>query len=473
MSYATSLADLMLSAGNAQAESLRQGGQIWGGLAQQLGQVPGQVIQADRQAKEAAQQKADQEQQRQMRSAQLADYQAQAQARQRGVNDDAALDAAMKESSDPQTVIQNLNAAGNGHLVPAYQKTLVEADERKARVATAQQQLQTAQAQQQEAQQKIQIGQADYFGGLAKSVADNFNYAPAAFHTAVATAASHGMMDNVTAGRLIANAIQNPDSIKQNVDAAIAASPEQQKNAAELAKVTAKPAGPITEAELDSQAQALLTKQNQGQALTPVEAASLKAYQDRKRTVSDPAAVNAANRQTDTIAAETARQVASENFAKQQAGRAELTNKVEQPYQDALEKASTLRSVIDAAKNGNMTAAGVQSLLGTLGLVTTEGVKRINSTELQQFAGAGSLLERIKGEAGSLVAGQKLSPKLQDDLAQLSDLLQKSARSKYEQGFGTTTKRYGLTDEQMMADPSAASAAGTTKIGRFDVQVGP
>jgi hypothetical protein len=171
----------------------------------------------------------------------------------------------------------------------------------------------------------------------------------------------------------------------------------------------------------------------------------------------DKTAAAAAERQAEAIRQQTGQQARSQSFAEAQAGRKELTEKVEQPYQDAVEKASTLRSVIDAAKNGNMEAANVQGLLGTLGLVTMEGVKRINTTELNQVAGAGSLLERIKGQVGSLVAGKPLSARLQQDLTQLSTLLEQSARKKYEDGFAQVTKRYGLTDEQMI--PSGGSAA--------------
>ena len=107
------------------------------------------------------------------------------------------------------------------------------------------------------------------------------------------------------------------------------------------------------------------------------------------------------------------------------------------------------------------------------GLVTSEGIKRINTTELQTIQGAGSLLERIKGEVSGLTAGQPLSPKVQADLfTQLSNLLEKSAYSKYSTGFDQTLKRYpGLTEtEQKLPAPGGGSSAPQTRTATIGGQ---
>lgn len=174
----------------------------------------------------------------------------------------------------------------------------------------------------------------------------------------------------------------------------------------------------------------------------------------------DPAAIAAANRQAATIAAQIAQQGRTQTFTEQQAGRAELTNKIEQPYLDAREKADTLKNAVTLAQNGNKEAANVQGLLATLGLVTSEGVKRINTTELDQVAGAGSLFDKIKARAGAIVAGQPIPNDLQKDLIQLSSMLEQSARKKYEQGFNQVQQRYKLTDEVQLP-PSGAPDKGT------------
>lgn len=174
----------------------------------------------------------------------------------------------------------------------------------------------------------------------------------------------------------------------------------------------------------------------------------------------DPAAIAAANRQASTIAAQIAQQGRAQGFTEAQAGRGELTNKVEAPYLDAREKADTLRNVVALAKSGNKEAANVQGLLGVLGLVTSEGVKRINTTELDQVAGAGSLFDKIKGRAGSIASGQPIPEDLQNDLVQLSNMLEQSARKKYENGFKQVKTRYGLKDETALA-PTGSPDKGT------------
>jgi hypothetical protein len=188
----------------------------------------------------------------------------------------------------------------------------------------------------------------------------------------------------------------------------------------------------------------------------------LQAHEAEATLTTDKSASFAAGRAATAAEGTNSRLDRTQAFQEAQAGRKELTDKVEQPYLDAKEKAATLRSVIEAAKGGNMAAGNVQSLLATLGLVTMEGVKRINTTELESVQGAGSLLERIKGEIGGITAGKPLSPKIQQDLTQMATLLEQSARKKYEQGFKQITGRYGLKDEQILPSevPTSAAPAG-------------
>jgi hypothetical protein len=259
---------------------------------------------------------------------------------------------------------------------------------------------------------------------------------------------------------------ETPKGIANETELELAAAdPTHPQHAAAVAALAARPAKPEpkdTSAEMDAAYQRIVAKQAQGQPITAQEAAEKKAYETRKLLGPEAAAANAADRAATAAAGTNSRLDRTQAFQEAQAGRKELTDKVEQPYLDAKEKAATLRSVIEAAKNGNMAAGNVQSLLATLGLVTMEGVKRINTTELESVQGAGSLLERIKGEIGGITAGKPLSPKIQQDLTQMATLLEQSARTKYEQGFKQITGRYGLKDEQLLPSevPTATPAAG-------------
>lgn len=229
---------------------------------------------------------------------------------------------------------------------------------------------------------------------------------------------------------------------------------ETAKNLAEADKAKNPPKD--TAIAADNQYRDIQTRMGQNQPVSDLEKSWASAYEKQKTLGPETTAAAANYRQLKTLSQQLELQNRQQAFTEAQAGRSELTSKIEQPYLDAVEKADTLRSVVNAAKNGNLEAAAVQSLLGTLGLVTTEGVKRINSTELQQVAGAGSLFDSIKNRIGKLKDGQPLDPKLQSDLSDLSGLLEKSARKKYEAGFNATTKRYNLSDETAIPDRNAS-----------------
>jgi hypothetical protein len=154
-----------------------------------------------------------------------------------------------------------------------------------------------------------------------------------------------------------------------------------------------------------------------------------------------------------------ARQIAMEDFQKQEEGRKFIRDKVEAPYADAAEKADILRNVVAAAKGGNMVAGSLQPLLATLGVTTMEGIKRINSVEIQQVAGAGSILDRIKGRVGKLVDGQPMDAALQNDLIQLANVLQKGAYEKYSGEFNRNKSRYHLDNEIPIAPPALGPIA--------------
>jgi len=371
-----------------------------------------------------------------------------------------------------------------------------------------------------ELQRKTQIAHLQAIGDLADS-----SDTPQKFTAGLGLAAAHGLIDERTAHQLAA---ATDDGSWQNLrDEYRQFSPRFQARQAELTKVREIPEGgsvgsiaggimlrgtpkPPTDAQLKDERATLTAKSNlQGLSLAeqarlnalneiankekgtaeqddqryrniqasllqrkPVTADDLawaKGYEKQKTLSVDTTASAAAIRQAAAISAQIAQQGRAQGFVESQAGRKELTDKIEQPYLDAREKADTLRSVVNAARGGNMEAASVQSLLATLGLTTMEGVKRINSTELENVSGAGSLLERLKGQIGGLKSGQKLSPKLQQDLIDLAGILEKSAYDKYSAGFDRTTQRYQLKDEAKLP-PSGATSAVSKTISIDDVK---
>lgn len=326
----------------------------------------------------------------------------------------------------------------------------------------------------------------DRVGHAAGTVLDFANGDPTKLQQGFAGIAAHYLEDNPQDAQTMGPMIQRlgslpPDQLAAELTRMQASAPYYQAQKAELLKPTVLAPGAVQvaggqvtaqnpimatgDAALDMRYQALRQKQMLGQPLAPSEQAEIASYRERKLLGPEAAAAAAANRQTATILAQMAQQGRAQAFTQAQAGRAELSNKVEQPYLDAREKVDTLKGVIEAAKGGNQMAGSVQPLMGVLGLVTAEGVKRINSTELQQVEGAGSLLEKVKGEVAGWTAGQPLSPKIQQDLSDLADMLKQSADKKYLSNFNAVKQRYGLVDEQPLISAPSSTAASAAKVG--------
>lgn len=464
------VSDLLLDIGRAKAAGELGGGEAWGNAVQQLGQIPGQSIAQMRQGRA-------QQQDAQIRQQQIDTY----------TQNQAGL------TNANQVVAQHLGPDGLPDL-PAITKSLADAN-----VPLA---VQTATLD--HATRLYDIGtkarqdRVDRQADVANTIIDSIDKKIdpwVAVASGMSVAKNAHIASDQELGGLTAQLIQAPDAsairtVLENVRQLspkyapklmtlagtpeggapakiVSISPSGQATDVAVGSASQPKTAPVTGAEEDSRYRQLEADVALKKPVSAADLAWAGGYEKQKTLGVDATASAAMDRQTRTLQQQIEQQGRAQTFSEQQAGRAELTNKIEQPYLDAKEKASTLRSVIDAAKNGNMEAASVQSLMGTLGLVTMEGVKRINTTELDQVAGAGSLLERIKSRVGGLVAGKPLSDSLQKDLGQLSDLLEKSARAKYEDGFKATTQRYKLNDELMLpASASAAPAAPTApKVG--------
>ena len=82
-----------------------------------------------------------------------------------------------------------------------------------------------------------------------------------------------------------------------------------------------------------------------------------------------------------------------------------------------------------------------------------EGVKRVNTVELNIPTGAGSLWDKVQNKLGQWTAGQPMDKDLQKDLIKVADMLEKNGYKKYRDSHQSITKRYQLTDEQPLPEP--------------------
>lgn len=204
------------------------------------------------------------------------------------------------------------------------------------------------------------------------------------------------------------------------------------------------------------------TKARMGRPVAPQEKAWASSYAQAQTL--GPA--------TSAAAADT-RQSTAEDFQRKEAGRKILTSDIDAKWAAADRKTKAILDVVNAAKSGNQMAGNVQSLLATFGVTTIEGLNRVNMPEIQTVAGAGSLLNRIRGRLSGLTSGQPLTPELQKDLTQLAGIMRKGAYNEYKSRFHSTVKRYGLDDEEIQPEPKDdesetsedSSAGGVPAVG--------
>lgn len=135
-----------------------------------------------------------------------------------------------------------------------------------------------------------------------------------------------------------------------------------------------------------------------------------------------------------------------------------LLDKAEAAYRTAQQGANTMRDMVASADAGNKMSAQVLPLEGALAITTAQGVHRINRTEVDQYAGAGSLYDRIAGELGKVSSGQPIPPNIRSDIRKLTDIQEKGAYQTYKGAYDSATRRYGLKDEQALPEPKGGAS---------------
>jgi hypothetical protein len=144
-------------------------------------------------------------------------------------------------------------------------------------------------------------------------------------------------------------------------------------------------------------------------------------------------------------------------FQEQERGRG-LLDKAEAAYRTAQQGANTMRDMVGMADAGNKMSAQMLPLEGALEITTAQGVRRINRTEVDQYAGGGSLFDKVAGEIGKVAAGQPIPSNIRNDIRKLTDAQEKAAYSTYKAAYDSATKRYGLTGEQALPEPGGGSS---------------
>lgn len=102
-----------------------------------------------------------------------------------------------------------------------------------------------------------------------------------------------------------------------------------------------------------------------------------------------------------------------------------------------------LNAMMNAAKSGNVIAYQIIPEEGTLQITTSQGVHRINMAEIEQYAGGGSLWQRMQGHFGKQLTGASIPDSVLNDMAAIQKIQQEGSRSKYENTIKGINQAYG------------------------------
>ena len=110
---------------------------------------------------------------------------------------------------------------------------------------------------------------------------------------------------------------------------------------------------------------------------------------------------------------------------------ATAAQKAADQYTTAMESSAHVQSFIDLARKGNKAAGSNLPLMGAESIQALNGIKRINRSEIEQYQGAGSLLDRIQGKIGKITAGQPIPADVMKDIEELHKAISGNAASAY------------------------------------------
>jgi hypothetical protein len=128
-----------------------------------------------------------------------------------------------------------------------------------------------------------------------------------------------------------------------------------------------------------------------------------------------------------------------------------------------------LNAMMQAARQGNVVAYQVIPEEGTLQITTSQGVHRINKTEIDQYAGGGSAWDRLVGHVGRQLTGASIPSNVLDDMGRIQQIQADGARSKYENSLNVINQSYGSTFKPVNIGQNASGPAPTPQSHDFSL----
>jgi len=137
-------------------------------------------------------------------------------------------------------------------------------------------------------------------------------------------------------------------------------------------------------------------------------------------------------------------------------------------YNTAQSAADEMQSLVDLMRKGNKVAYAYSPTTGVLTINSANGVKRVNMAEIEQYGGAGSALDHIKGWVGKQVSGESVPANIIDDMEQLHSQLSRNSYETYVNKLNTTNQVYRSNFQPATAPPKSALPGEPPKIKAGD-----
>lgn len=151
----------------------------------------------------------------------------------------------------------------------------------------------------------------------------------------------------------------------------------------------------------------------------------------------------------------------------------QAAQKAADDYNKSVAASRDISTLISEARSGNKAAYANIPIEGVLQITTSRGTTRINRNELEAYAGAGSIFDRIEGKIGKWTAGASIPPDILKDLQDMHNSFESNAAKAYDSRLSSVNQNYHSHFKSVAPAANApAATAPAQQIRRYNPSTG-
>lgn len=135
------------------------------------------------------------------------------------------------------------------------------------------------------------------------------------------------------------------------------------------------------------------------------------------------------------------RQQVAQQVSTNKDARDKIESTVLKPYEDKMSSIAQLRSAVQQAAQGNVTAARAVALK-LIGVTNPDGTKRYNEAEANRLISQGNLPEQVKGSIKNLLTGDNWTDRMQSDMLSFGAAQGQVAADNLNRGIANVNRLY-------------------------------